>query len=268
MKVYICQCDLLWCDKEGNRAHIEELLSKAAGGSVVGAKGIAAGGVIVLPEMFSTGFVTEPKGVAETDCASLEWMKKIANEYGCAIAGSVATEESTHYYNRFYFVNPDGNFAQYDKRHLFTYGREDKRFTAGKDRTITEYAGARFLLQVCYDLRFPCYSRNMLPNPYDVAIYVASWPSVRIGAWDTLLKARAIENQCYIIGVNRVGDDPSCKYNGHSVVIDPYGNVAAECEDGWEGIACADLDMTSLQAFRGKFPVLKDADQSHCELDK
>ena len=302
MKVYICQCNLRWCDREGNRAHIEELLSQAgesgraqgtaegrmssgieasdaectevgqesagieagdAEGTEVGQEsaGIEAGGLIVLPEMFSTGFITMPAGEAENDGSSLGWMKAISKKYGCAVAGSVATEDGGLFYNRFYFVKPDGTFVKYDKRHLFSFAGEDRRFTAGSEKVITEYNGVRFFLQICYDLRFPCFSRNILPNPYDAVIYVASWPSPRIGAWDTLLKARAIENQCYAIGVNRVGKDPSCQYNGHSSIVDPYGNVAAICMEGAEGIMSADLDLDSLQAFRDKFPVLKDADR-------
>ncbi|MCI5719620.1 MAG: hypothetical protein MR294_04310 [Bacteroidales bacterium] len=330
MKVYICQCSLLWCDREGNRAHIEELLSQAgesgraqgtaegrmssgieagdaevgqesagieagdaegtevgqesagietgdaegtevgqesagieAGDAEVGQEsaGIETGGLIVLPEMFSTGFITMPAGEAESDGASLGWMKAIAKKYGCAVAGSVATEDRGLFYNRFYFVKPDGTFVKYDKRHLFSFAGEDRRFTAGSEKVITEYNGVRFFLQICYDLRFPCFSRNILPNPYDAVIYVASWPSPRIGAWDTLLKARAIENQCYAIGVNRVGKDPSCQYNGHSSIVDPYGNASASCAEGVEEIVSADLDLDSLQAFRNKFPVLKDADR-------
>ena len=313
MKVYICQCNLRWCDREGNRAHIEELLSQAgesgraqgtaegrmtsgieagdaevgqesagieAGDAEVGQEsarieagdaegtevgqesaGIEAGGLIVLPEMFSTGFITMPAGEAESDGASLGWMKAIAKKYGCAVAGSVATEDGGLFYNRFYFVKPDGTFVKYDKRHLFSFAGEDRRFTAGSEKVITEYNGVRFFLQICYDLRFPCFSRNILPNPYDAVIYVASWPSPRIGAWETLLKARAIENQCYAIGVNRVGKDPSCQYNGHSSIVDPYGNASASCAEGVEEIVSADLDLDSLQAFRDKFPVLKDADR-------
>ena len=299
MKVYICQCNLRWCDREGNRVHIEELLSQAgesgraqgtaegrmssgieAGDAEVGQEsarieagdaegtevgqesaGIEAGGLIVLPEMFSTGFITMPAGEAESDGASLGWMKAIAKKYGCAVAGSVATEDGGLFYNRFYFVKPDGTFVKYDKRHLFSFAGEDRRFTAGSEKVITEYNGVRFFLQICYDLRFPCFSRNILPNPYDAVIYVASWPSPRIGAWETLLKARAIENQCYAIGVNRVGKDPSCQYNGHSSIVDPYGNASASCAEGVEEIVSADLDLDSLQAFRDKFPVLKDADR-------
>ena len=179
MKVYICQCNLRWCDREGNRAHIEELLSQAgesgrAQGTAEGrmssgieasdaectevgqeSAGIEAGGLIVLPEMFSTGFITMPAGEAESDGASLGWMKAIAKKYGCAVAGSVATEDGGLFYNRFYFVKPDGTFVKYDKRHLFSFAGEDRRFTAGSEKVITEYNGVRFFLQICYDLRFP-----------------------------------------------------------------------------------------------------------------
>ena len=181
MKVYICQCNLLWCDREGNRAHIEELLSQAGeSGWTQGtaeSAGIEAVGLIVLPEMFSTGFITMPAGEAENDGSSLGWMKAISKKYGCAVAGSVATEDGGLFYNRFYFVKPDGTFVKYDKRHLFSFAGEDRRFTAGSEKVITEYNGVRFFLQICYDLRFPCFSRNILPNPYDAVIYVASWPS-------------------------------------------------------------------------------------------
>ncbi len=286
MKVYICQCNLLWCDCEGNRAHIEVLLSQAgeSGWTQETAEGresagIEAGGLIVLPEMFSTGFITMPAGEAESDGFSLGWMKAISKKYGCAVAGSIATEVTdgaaqgsvvteeagsdvrNRFYNRFYFVKPDGSFVKYDKRHLFSFAGEDKRFTAGKDRTVVEYNGVRFLLQVCYDLRFPIFSRNILPDLYDAAIYVASWPTPRIRAWDSLLKARAIENQCYVIGVNRVGKDPSCQYNGHSSIVDPYGIAVVSCKEDTEEVACAQLDMHSLQEFRKRFPVLRDGDK-------
>lgn len=253
MKVFICQSNIAWADPAGNRRHFEEMLQSQPE---------TKGNLFVLPEMFSTGFVTEPVGIAEKDGGTLQWMRDMAGRYGCAIAGSVAVEEDGKFFNRFFFVKPDGSFAQYDKHHLFTYGGEDKRFTPGRERTIVEYMGVRFLLQVCYDLRFPAYSRNSLKDTFDAAIYVASWPVPRIGAWDILLKARAIENQCFVIGVNRVGDDPSCSYNGHSVIIDPYGSVIASCPEGVESVNSAVLDIDGLKAFRSKFPVLNDADTS------
>ena len=213
----------------------------------------------VLPEMFSTGFCTSPEGVAEPEpCDSLKWMKDSAEMFSAAIAGSVAVEENGRFFNRFYFVTPDGNAVYYDKRHLFTYGGEHLKFTAGKERKIVEYKGVRILLQVCYDLRFPVWSRNR--GDYDMALYVASWPETRADAWRQLLKARAIENQCFVAGVNRIGTDPSNSYCGGTMLIDPYGKVIAECADGMESVAVAEISMEELAAFRQKFPVLDDAD--------
>ena len=213
----------------------------------------------VLPEMFSTGFCTSPEGVAEPEpCDSLKWMKDSAEMFSAAIAGSVAVEENGRFFNRFYFVTPDGNAVHYDKRHLFTYGGEHLKFTAGKERKIVEYKGVRILLQVCYDLRFPVWSRNR--GDYDMALYVASWPETRADAWRQLLKARAIENQCFVAGVNRIGTDPSNSYCGGTMLIDPYGKVIAECADGMESVAVAEISMEELAAFRQKFPVLDDAD--------
>lgn len=223
--------------------------------------------LIVLPEMFSTGFATEPDGIAESDNGStLAWMKLTAKERNCAVAGSIAVQTSytdsspsgTFFHNRFYFVKPDGNVSFYDKHHLFTYGGEHLRYSAGEKRVIVEWRGVRFMLLVCYDLRFPMWNRNH--EDYDAAIYVASWPTRRIGAWQTLLHARAIENQCYVLGVNRIGNDPACEYCGGSVIIDPYGNDIATCMLDTECEATAIIDMEALQAFRKKFPVLKDQD--------
>ena len=171
----------------------------------------------VLPEMWSTGFATEPEGIAESDGSSLNWMKQMANRLDAAVAGSIATEIDGKYYNRFYFVKPandgsDNEIEYYDKHHLFTYSGEHLRYTAGERRVVVEWRGWRFLLQVCYDLRFPIFARNCAegPDAYDVALYVASWPTSRRAPWDTLLRARAIENQCYVCGVDRTGDDPAC----------------------------------------------------------
>ena len=174
-------------------------------------------------------------------------MRRYAAGHDCAVAGSVAVQEDGKYYNRFYFVSPDGEVRSYDKKHLFTYGGEDKHYTAGTERVVVNYRGVRFLLEVCYDLRFPVWSRNR--GDYDVALYVASWPSPRVEAWKALLRARAIENQ-----------DPYCDYCGGTAAIDPYGKTLSACEDGKEGQAEAFIDMNELEAFRKKFPVLDDAD--------
>lgn len=249
MKTVILQNDILWADPAGNIRKADAAISSSPDADLY-----------ILPEMFSTGFCTSPEGIAESDGATLEWMKKKAAQCGAAIAGSVAIKEDGNFYNRFYFVKPDGDVVSYDKKHLFTYGKEHESFTAGDRRVIVEYLGVRILLEICYDLRFPVWSRNH--GDYDMIIYVASWPASRISAWNSLLVARAVENQCYVAGVNRVGTDPSDSYSGGSVIVDPYGNVIARCQDGIESYSEAEIDMELLEAFRRKFPVLNDADRN------
>ena len=236
MKATLLQTDIIWADPKANLARLDELFA-----------GLPDSDIYVLPEMFTTGFATKPEGIAEDKGLGLEWMKKTAKSRDCAIAGSIATCEDGRYYNRFYFVTPDDCWL-YDKHHLFTYSGEHEHFTAGNNKVIAEWRGVKFRLAVCYDLRFPAWLRNE-DGGYDVLLVVASWPSPRAEAWKALLKARAIENQCYVIGVNRIGEDPSCKYSGDSAFIDAYGQPATE------------IDMEALQAFRQKFPVLKDADK-------
>ena len=248
MKLTILQRDIEWASPALNVERADEAIDRNLGADLY-----------VLPEMFSTGFCTHPEGVAESsDSDTLKWMKRKAAETNAAIAGSVAVEEQGRYYNRFYFVKPDGEVAYYDKKHLFTYGGEHLRYTAGQERVIVEWRGVRILLEVCYDLRFPVWARNR--GDYDMILYVASWPTPRVGAWSALLVARAIENQCYVAGVNRVGKDLTCEYSGGSVIIDPYGRTLATCADNSECEATAEIDMEALEAFREKFPVLKDAD--------
>ena len=248
MRVIILQHDINWACPADNQQRLETMLLQQPKADLY-----------VLAEMFSTGFATEPEGIAENNCSSLQWMKLMASQLDAAIAGSVATEENGKFYNRFYFVQPDGTMTFYDKHHLFTYSGEDKRFTRGENRVVVEYRGVRFMLQVCYDLRFPVFSRNK--GDYDALIYVANWPSTRVEAWKALLRARAIENQCYVIGVNRVGNDPKCQYQGGSAIIDPYGQTLATPADFQEAAVAADINLDSLNAFREKFPVLNDADE-------
>lgn len=248
MRVTILQRNIEWANPALNIQRADEAISRNAGADLY-----------VLPEMFSTGFCTQPEGIAESsESDTLRWMQRKAAEMDAAIAGSVAIEQEGRYYNRFYFVKPDGSVAHYDKKHLFTYGGEHLRFTAGEERVVVEWRGVRILLEVCYDLRFPIWARNR--GDYDMILYVASWPTPRVAAWSALLVARAIENQCYVAGVNRVGTDPACDYCGGSVVIDPYGRHIATCADGVECEATAEVDMAALEAFREKFPVLRDAD--------
>lgn len=249
MKATLLQRDICWADPEANRQRLEQRLSE-----------LPPADLYVFPEMFSTGFCTDPDGIAEEDVANgtLAWMQRVAMEHKCALAGSVSIKEDGKFYNRFYFVYPDGKYCSYDKKHLFTYGGEHKTFTPGKDRVIVTYQNVRILLQICYDLRFPVWSRNR--KDYDMAIYVASWPTPRVEVWSALLRARALENQCYVAGVNRVGEDPVCQYSGGTALIDPYGHTLGVCKDGQEGEVTADIDLEELNRFRQKFPVLDDAD--------
>lgn len=248
MKIILLQTDICWADPTANVARLGEVIDH-----------YDKVDLFVLPEMFSTGFCTLPEGIAEpADSPTLQWMKQTASAHDCALAGSISIAENGKFYNRFFFVHPDGKVQWYDKKHLFTYGGEDKHYTAGTERVVVNFRGVRFLLEVCYDLRFPVWSRNR--GDYDVALYVASWPSPRVEAWKALLRARAIENQCYVLGVNRVGKDPYCDYCGGTEAIDPYGKTLSACEDGKEGQAEAFIDMNELETFRKKFPVLDDAD--------
>ena len=250
VKIALLQSDILWADIESNHNNAEK--------SILSVKERVD--LFVLPEMWSTGFAVEPKGIAEEHDESLLWMKRIATKTDAAVAGSVAVRQDGHYYNRFYFVKPDGEVTYYDKRHLFTYGGEAEHYTAGTERVVVEWRGVRFLLQTCYDLRFPCFSRNRAPY-YDCILYVASWPSSRRRVWDVLLQARALENQCYVVGVNRVGADAACNYDGGSVIISPYGKVVAQVHDGQPGIISGSIDIEALQTFRKKFPMLEDMDK-------
>lgn len=251
MTITLLQQDIVWASPSANQEAAERAILAAPKSDLY-----------VLPEMWSTGFATEPEGIAETDGSSLHWMEQMAIRMDAAIAGSVATRVDDSYYNRFYFVKPTGEISWYDKHHLFTYGGEHRRYTAGRQRVVVEWRGVRFLLQVCYDLRFPCFSRNRVQGDeaYDVALYVASWPTSRRLPWDTLLRARAIENQCYVCGVDRVGTDPACAYNGGTALIDAYGRTVAACPDGEVAALTASIDLEGLRAFRQKFPVLDDRD--------
>ncbi len=223
--------------------------------------------LIVLPEMFTTGFATEPQGAAEPDggAATLDWMRSVAARTGAAVAGSVAVEERGRFYNRLYFVRPDGVCDHYDKRHLFSFAGENARYTAGTERVVVEWRGWRILLQVCYDLRFPVFARSR-GGDYDMIIYVASWPTVRIHPWNTLLRARAIENLCYAVGVNRTGDDPFASYSGGTALIGFKGETIAEAAPNGEDAVLCEVDMEALRAFRTKFPALADADDFQLKI--
>lgn len=253
MKITILQEDIVWANPEANCQAADRAIDNNKGSDLY-----------VLPEMFSTGFATKPEGIAEENGYSLSWMRNKAAQMNAAICGSIATKEDGKYFNRFYFVEPDGKVTTYDKRHLFTFSGEDKTFVAGCKRPIIDYKGFHILPEVCYDLRFPVWSRNApydSDNHFHLIIYVASWPEVRQQAWDTLLRARAIENQCFVVGVNRVGKDPGNTYGGGSVILDPWGGTIISTK--WEktSAATADLDMAMLEGFQKAFPVLNDKDE-------
>ena len=220
--------------------------------------------LIVLPEMFSTGFAPSPSEVAEPeDGQSLAWMKELATRRGCAVAGSVPVHVEGTYRNRFYFVYPDGNVRFYDKHHLFTFSGEHLQYTPGQERVIVEHEGFRILLQVCYDLRFPIFSRNRIvagQPDFDLILYVASWPQQRIEAWDALLRARAVENVCFVAGVNRVGKDPENLFSGHTSLFGPNGELISICKERVLDIIETEIKKSYLDRFRETFPSLNDAD--------
>ena len=220
-------------------------------------------GIILLPEMFSTGFSMNPDVLAEPMTGeTVSWMRKMAVSKKAILAGSVIIEEEGNYYNRMIWMLPDGTCGSYDKRHLFAYAGEDKQYTAGRKRLIASVNGWRINLQVCYDLRFPVWARQTPGDApeYDVLVYVANWPEKRGHAWRTLLQARAIENQCYVVGVNRVGEDGNnIRYAGDSMVVDPVGEILYHKKDE-EDIFTIELHKGVLEETRSRIPFLKDAD--------
>lgn len=216
--------------------------------------------LIVLPEMFSTGFSMNASELAEQPQGqTFKWMQETARKKEAAVTGSVIVEDKGNYYNRLYFIFPDGTYKTYDKRHTFTLAKEDKTYTAGKDRLIVEYKGWRICPLICYDLRFPVWARNT--EDYDVLIYVANWPETRIHAWDILLQARAIENMSYCIGVNRTGPDGNdYQYNGHTGVYDCLGKALFANDREIEFTEVVTLDKSHLEETRGKLKFLQDRD--------
>ena len=249
MKIALIQSNLIWENPEANRVYFEEKIN-----------GINEPvNLIVLPEMFSTGFTMNPSAVAETmQGETLLWMQSLAKAKKTAITGSVVIEESGNFYNRMLFVFPSGEMQFYDKKHLFTLAGEDKVYTAGNQKLIVDYLGWKICPMVCYDLRFPVFSRNT--ENYDLLLYVASWPKKRINAWDTLLKARAIENMTYVVGVNRIGVDANeHQYSGHSQVIDCLGDYLLEPNES-ENVFLIDLDREKMLATRNRLGFLNDKD--------
>jgi predicted amidohydrolase len=258
----LVQTALHWEDKRANLLMLEEKIRSITEKTQV----------VILPEMFSTGFSMKPEVLAEPmDGETVEWMKKIAAEKKVVVAGSVIISETKNdsaepaYYNRFIWMLPNGQCGYYNKRHRFAFAGEDKHYTAGTERFIASVNGWKINLQVCYDLRFPVWARQQFDEEknfeYDALIYVANWPERRSGAWKTLLQARAIENQCYVIGVNRVGDDGNGIYHsGDSMVVDPVGEVLYHKKDN-EDIFTITLNKDDLNNVREKFQFWRDADK-------
>lgn len=258
LRVSILQTDIAWENKQDNLRHLRKKLETLCGATEI----------VVLPETFSTGFSMNTRHLAEPISGeTITTLRQWAAEYKLAIAGSyIACDEEPPtlqlpcYYNRAFFLTPEGDTHFYDKRHLFRMGNETEHFTAGDRRLLLSYKGWNILLLVCYDLRFPVWSRNV-NNEYDLLIYVANWPATRQKVWDILVPARALENTSYVCGVNRIGtDNNKLLHSGGSVIYSPKGELLASIPNNEEGISTAELHLSSLQEFRTKFPVWKDAD--------
>lgn len=250
MKTVLIQFDTIWEDKQENLKYVQNKILNLADDV----------DLVVLPEMFTTGFTMTPEMVAEEEQGeTFQIIQKLATDKQTAITGSWVVKEENNYYNCLFFVFPDGSYQTYNKRHLFTLAGEEKVYKSGNEKLIVTYKDWNICLLVCYDLRFPVYSRIVNQN-YDLLVYVASWPDRRIGAWDALLKARAIENMSYVVAVNRCGTDPNgVEYSGHSQVIDFMGKHIVEPLID-EQIYIADIEKKSLQTARQKFAFLNDAD--------
>jgi omega-amidase len=251
LNIAVFQLNVVWENPAANRDKTDEWLQK---------NNINID-LVFLPEMFTTGFSMNVSELAETmDGETVRWMKKCSSEYQLALCGSLIIRENGIFFNRLLFVEPSGEVHFYDKRHLFSMGNEESHFQKGERRLIVHYKGWRICPLICYDLRFPVWARNR--NEYDILVYSANWPQSRIDVWNTLLKARAIENQAYIVGANRVGVDGNLiSYSGNSQLIDPKGNLLSAIGDHHKGIVSAGFSYSELIKFRTAFPVLNDADQ-------
>lgn len=218
--------------------------------------------LMILPEMFPTGFSMNTGQTCSGNHAALEWMQQQAMSTGAMIVGSMAVMENTCCYNRFYWIYPNGKMGYYDKHHLFTVSDEPQHFAAGAEQKQFEWRGWEIRPIVCYDLRFPAWCRNNRTKPYDLLVCAANWPTVRNNVWLTLLKARALENQCYVVGVNRTGTDGNgVQHQGDSIVYGPKGETIGRIPENEETVATFDISLTALRHFRRKFPVLNDMDE-------
>jgi omega-amidase len=252
LRVSLVQQPLTWEDPQANRAHLAAVLAPLAGKS----------DLVVLPEVFTTGFSMQVERLGEPPGGpTTAWLKGQATALDAAVMGSVITTEDGHHYNRLLWVTPDGTVRHYDKRHLFRMGAENAHFTPGRDAWSVHWRGMTVCPQVCYDLRFPVFSRRRTALDYDLLIYVANWPVVRAQAWEALLPARAIENQAYVVGVNRTGSDGSgMNYAGGSVALDFRGHSLAHAGAA-AGVTTVELAAGPLAAFRERFPAHLDADR-------
>jgi predicted amidohydrolase len=253
--VAIVQRDIAWSDWRANKESIMALVAALASDIRDGKRPKVD--VVIFSEMFTTGFVTDPERIADRDGRNISLMIDIARELDAAVVGSVVVERDKEYRNRMYFITPDAEVRWYDKRHLFSIGGEAEKFTAGDERTVVEWRGVRYLLEVCYDLRFPVWSRQR--GDYDAIIYSALWPKARREVWRTLLRARAMENQAYVFGVNRIGAEPTLEYAGDTMAVDYRGDVMADCGNEVT-IAIVEIDLERQTAFKERFDVARDAD--------
>ena len=254
LKTLLVQARIRWKDPAENRAHLQSLVEQSAEDFEL----------VVFPETFTTGFLGDSDQPEEDmDGPTVKWMHAIAAGNDIAVAGSIVIMENGQRYNRLVFVTPEGRVEQYDKRHLFAFGGENKRYTAGESRVVVSYRGWRICLQICYDLRFPAWCRNR--NDYDLMLLVANWPARRLHHWLSLLEARAIENQAWVIGLNRVGKDGNgLQYPGRSVVFDPLGATTADLGDQ-ECTQIVTLDLELVSQARTDFPFQNDADSFEIE---
>jgi predicted amidohydrolase len=258
LNISIIQTNLHWQNRAANLEHFERLIEQAEQGDL-----------IILPEMFTSGFTMQATQVANVANGEvLQWMQSMAFKKQAVITGSTVIEEEGKFYNRLLWVNPDGTFEHYNKRHLFRMANENEHYAEGKSRLITRLSDWRICPLVCYDLRFPAWSRNVnfsqnfeRNHQYDILIYVANWPERRSHAWKSLLVARAIENQCYVVGVNRIGTDGNdIAYSGDSMVINPLGEVISNTKAHQESVETLNLNLSELLNFRKSFPANEDAD--------
>ena len=256
MKIAVVQPDLLWENKAENLSNLEKIITPLYGRT----------DIVILPEMFTTGFTMNTDAVSEpADGATFSWMNRVARSGNMGICGSYVVKEEGKVYNRFVFAGPSSEYWFYDKHHLFSMGEEDHHFSRGDRRLVFSFRGFRIAPFICYDLRFPVWNRNL--NDTDLIIYTANWPAVRINVWNILIRARAIENQCFVAASNRIGTDGmGIHYSGESAIIDPKGETIAMAGKGTGQIITADLDIGELTEFRKKFPVLDDADKFSVNL--